>query len=231
MDVNAKFLSKMIWHPDLLNAPMTHWLAYLSLFDFQINHIPAILHQGLDGLLQRQQTLADSNKSDTEEFLNKAIGVTLACPLSPLPYSNLHHGPFHTLSKHGLLQSNVFKCIHLEICSLPDPPLASFMLMTLVKDMVIFDSFPFVHEEVILGTSFFSGNFEHFDPSIRKMMKNKFGSIFHHSFLKFTDNFSFTSHDFFLHSVSVPTTLSFLFGDDVVELKVTDYHCVYQSHL
>ena len=100
-----------------------------------------------------------------------------ACPLSPFPYSNLHPVPFHTLSKHGSLRSNVFECIHLEIHFLPNPPLASFMSMILVEDMVIFDLFPFAHEEVPLSTSFFSGDSKHFDPSICEMMKNKFGII------------------------------------------------------
>jgi len=44
LDVDAKFLLEMIRHPDLPNAPMTQWVLYLTLFDFQVNHVPASFH-------------------------------------------------------------------------------------------------------------------------------------------------------------------------------------------
>ena len=50
IDVDAKFLIEMVKQPDLPNAPMTHWISYIVLFDYVMNHVPAQSHAGVDGL-------------------------------------------------------------------------------------------------------------------------------------------------------------------------------------
>jgi len=41
IDIDAKFLIEMVKQPDLPNAPMTFWISYIALFDFEMHHIPA----------------------------------------------------------------------------------------------------------------------------------------------------------------------------------------------
>jgi len=50
IDIDAKFLIEMVKQPDLPNAPMTHWISYIALFDYVMNHVPAQSHAGVDGL-------------------------------------------------------------------------------------------------------------------------------------------------------------------------------------
>lgn len=74
VDVDAKFLVEMIQNPDLPNTPMTRWILYISLFDFNLKHVPAQSHQGPDGLSQRKRAVNDSEDSDSEEFLDRFVG-------------------------------------------------------------------------------------------------------------------------------------------------------------
>ncbi|RDX40167.1 hypothetical protein OH76DRAFT_1302116, partial [Lentinus brumalis] len=53
LEVDAKFLQQMIREPDLPNAPMTRWVAYLGLFDFTLVHIPAEKGRAQDALSRR----------------------------------------------------------------------------------------------------------------------------------------------------------------------------------
>ncbi|TDL16385.1 hypothetical protein BD410DRAFT_698479, partial [Rickenella mellea] len=53
LDVDAQFLTKMIYNPDLPNAPMTRLVLYISLFNFNIDRVPAASHLAADGLSRR----------------------------------------------------------------------------------------------------------------------------------------------------------------------------------
>lgn len=75
VDVDTKFLVEMIQNPNLLNAPMTRWILYISLFDFSLNHVLAQSHQGPDGLSRRRKEEEDSEESDAEEFLDWFVGM------------------------------------------------------------------------------------------------------------------------------------------------------------
>jgi hypothetical protein len=50
IEADAKFLLEMLHAPDLPNAPMTRWLMYIQLFDFDLVHVPAEKHKVPDGL-------------------------------------------------------------------------------------------------------------------------------------------------------------------------------------
>ena len=68
LEHDAKFLKEMINTPDLPNAPMTRWIQYLQLFDFEMHHVSADHHKAPDGLSRRRSTDADSdNESDDQE--------------------------------------------------------------------------------------------------------------------------------------------------------------------
>jgi hypothetical protein len=86
LDVDAKFLVEMIKAPDLPNAPMTRWVLYLSLFDFEVNHVSADKHIAPDGLSRRKRSLLDSDEEDAEDYLNRFIGLS-----SLVGESTLHH--------------------------------------------------------------------------------------------------------------------------------------------
>ncbi|OSC96481.1 DNA/RNA polymerase, partial [Trametes coccinea BRFM310] len=74
LEVDAKFLEKMIKEPDLPNAPMTRWVAYLQLFDFTLQHIPAEKGKVQDALSRRPPSSEDSDESDGEAHLNEVLG-------------------------------------------------------------------------------------------------------------------------------------------------------------
>ncbi|GLB41124.1 putative transposition, RNA-mediated [Lyophyllum shimeji] len=73
IDADAKFLTEMIKNPDLPNAPMTRWVSYLSLFDFTINHVPALSHKAADGLSRRKRSPDDSDDEDAEKYLDSFV--------------------------------------------------------------------------------------------------------------------------------------------------------------
>ncbi|EMD37676.1 hypothetical protein CERSUDRAFT_73522 [Gelatoporia subvermispora B] len=72
---NAKYLKQMIREPDLPNAPMTRWVAYIQLFDLYLNHVPAANHAAEDGLSRRRPSPEDSSESDGEDELERRIGA------------------------------------------------------------------------------------------------------------------------------------------------------------
>ena len=50
ININAKFLIKMVKQLDLPNPPMTCWIFYIALFDYKMHHVPAQSHAAVDGL-------------------------------------------------------------------------------------------------------------------------------------------------------------------------------------
>jgi hypothetical protein len=77
MEVDAKFLEQMIKEPDLSNAPMTHWVSYIQLFDFSLRHVSAEKGKAQDGLSRKQLTNEDSDESDAESYLDKFFGFSI----------------------------------------------------------------------------------------------------------------------------------------------------------
>ncbi len=74
LEHDAKFLKEMINTPDLPNAPMTRWIQYLQLFDFEMHHVSADHHKAPDGLSRRRSTDADSDDdSDDQEHFGGAM--------------------------------------------------------------------------------------------------------------------------------------------------------------
>ena len=77
LDVDASYLKKMIHEPDLPNAPMTRWVTYIQLFDFELNHVPADKHRVEDGLSRRAPADEDSSESNGEGELTRLIGQSM----------------------------------------------------------------------------------------------------------------------------------------------------------
>ena len=74
LESDAKFLEQMMNDPDLPNAPMTRWVAYLQLFDFTFRHIPAEKGRVQDALSRRPPASDDSDESDGEAHLDELFG-------------------------------------------------------------------------------------------------------------------------------------------------------------
>jgi hypothetical protein len=64
----------MLHAPELPNAPMTRWLLYIQLFDFDLLHVPAEKHKVPDGLSRRKPSPLDSDDEDAEAYLDSFIG-------------------------------------------------------------------------------------------------------------------------------------------------------------
>lgn len=79
----------MVKQPDLPNAPMTRWISYIALFDYEIHHVPAQSHAAIDGLSRRKRAPEDSDDEDAEDFLDKFISSAhVETPLSFMSLAN-----------------------------------------------------------------------------------------------------------------------------------------------
>ena len=72
----------MMTMPDLPNAVMTCWIAYIQLFTFEIQHKLGIAHCVLDGLSCRCQAEDDSEYSDDEVDIEEGIKLVKALPMN-----------------------------------------------------------------------------------------------------------------------------------------------------
>ena len=78
--VDAAFITQMMTTPDLPNAVMTHWIAYIQLFTFEIQHKPGISHRVPDGLSRRRRADDDSEYSDDEVDIEEGIKLVKVIP-------------------------------------------------------------------------------------------------------------------------------------------------------
>src|SRR5260221_3967561 len=64
LTVDAGFLAQMMMSPDLPNMAMTHWITYIQLFTFEVNHTPGTAHRVPDGLSRWLRVADDSDYSN-----------------------------------------------------------------------------------------------------------------------------------------------------------------------
>jgi len=81
VEVDAKYIKGMINNPDLQpNATINRWIAGILLFQFNLVHVPAAKHAGVDGLSRRPPAENDPEEDDDhEDWVDRAysFGVTL----------------------------------------------------------------------------------------------------------------------------------------------------------
>jgi len=70
LEVDAAFLVQMINNPDLPNAAMTRWLAYIHLFDFEVRHVPGKKHTFVDVLSRVRRTDSDDSAESIGELMS-----------------------------------------------------------------------------------------------------------------------------------------------------------------
>jgi hypothetical protein len=69
-------------HPDVQpSAAINCWIAAIKLFSFTLRHVPATLHKGPDGLLQRPATAEDiSAEQEANDWIDEVYGFYTANP-------------------------------------------------------------------------------------------------------------------------------------------------------
>ncbi len=68
VEVDTSYIKGMINWPDVQpNAAMNRWIAGILLFDFDLRHVPGLLHPGSDGLSRRRLADGETVVEDQEE--------------------------------------------------------------------------------------------------------------------------------------------------------------------
>ncbi|KAF8634386.1 hypothetical protein AX17_004208 [Amanita inopinata Kibby_2008] len=127
INVDAKFLVEMIQTPDLPNAPMTRWVSFLTLFDFELNYVPAEKHRVPDGLSRRPRAADDSEEEDVEMVLEKLVGMVCRYKTSPQKETRL-------------LPTKLLTALLVELQPIPQTPYGAFITSTKIQDMFLFGS-------------------------------------------------------------------------------------------
>ncbi|CAD6973070.1 hypothetical protein A4X06_0g6736 [Tilletia controversa] len=76
LEVDAASLREMINSPDVPNAAMTRWIAYLKHFDIEVRHVPAKKHTLPDGLSRTDF----ENNEPAEDWPEEKIGLSAQSP-------------------------------------------------------------------------------------------------------------------------------------------------------
>jgi Integrase zinc binding domain/RNase H-like domain found in reverse transcriptase len=79
VEVDAKYIKGMINNPDLQpNATINRWIAGILLFSFNLVHVPASKHAGVDGLSRRPPAEEDpSEHDDHEDWLDRSYSFSM----------------------------------------------------------------------------------------------------------------------------------------------------------
>ena len=225
IDVDAKFLIEMVKQPDLPNAPMTRWIAYIALFDYVMNHVPADKHAGVDGLSRRKRAPEDSDEEDAEEYLDKFMGSASIQVCSVPSLINF----LSTESLHAYrptrLDNNFFKDLLLVMRRTPQTPFASFRTTSIAEDLSILrveDPVPALVEELQRLKE------SNFDNATKDSSK---GSLVKRSLLSITDEFSYTGREFEHRRVNVAELVTCKLADEVFTLEVQRYPRAFMSSL
>jgi len=216
IDIDAKFLIKMVKQPDLPNAPMTRWISYIALFDYVMNH-PAAAHVGIDGLSRRRRTPEDTDDEDTEEYLDKFLGSSSYHIDSVSSLMNFLSTGSLDAYRSTCLDNNFFKDLLLMMQHTPQTPFASFRTTSIAEDL----SFPQIVDPVpTLATELQhlkKSNFNHVQKDSSK------ASLVKRSLLVITDDFSYTGREFEHRQVSMSEDMECKLAGEVFTLEVQKY--------
>ena len=232
LEHDAKFLKEMIMSPDLPNSPMTRWIAYLLLFDFDMKHIKADSHKAPDGLSRRPRSADDSDEEDAEEFLDRFIGNSKRIAGTSEDQDN------HTTEE---LDTNEVKCLlsslHFQSRALDQMNSTTGVSYAPVEE----DSSPTGKYRAFVSSV--EESEPHFDTYVpREPRTYNFAeeqlphaepdSIFTQSLLRNTDVASFVGYEFFdRHTPVELADNDCLLGDEIVSLPITYYVSTFKGQL
>jgi hypothetical protein len=221
LEVDAKFLVEMIKSPDLPNAPMTRWVMYLSLFDFEINHVPADKHHASDGLSRRRRAPEDSEDEDADEYLEKFMGfITLVrgpsreILLTFSPRDQNHPSPAFSFT--------------MPFRPMPEVPFGDYSSPTTLSTLAV----PWINQnDEVQGRAAFvtqhlaklGQNPFSWDP------KNADGTLLTRSLLSTIDPFYYTGHEFENRKVASFGVVKVLLGEEWFEMEVVTYGYEFMS--
>ena len=216
----------MVKQPDLPNAPMTRWISYIALFDYEIHHVPAQSHVAVDGLSRQKRTPEDSEDEDAEDFLDKFVGSTQV--ETPLAFASLAN----FLSSHSLLafrptrlDKTFFQDLLLTMRRTPRTPYTSFRTTSVVDDLSVLN--------VVEPTPAWAKELQKirqtpYDPSVKDIRD---GSLIKYSLLSVTDDFSYTGREFEHRRISVSTLEECTLGGEAFTIEVFRYPRAYMTEL
>ena len=225
IDVDAKFLIKMVKQPDLPNAPMTCWISYIALFDYVMNHVPTDKHAGIDGLSRRRRIPNDTDEEDAEEYLDKFMGSTSFKIHSVSSLTNFLSTESLNAYRSTRLDAGFFKDLLLTMCRIPQTPFASFRTTAIAEDLSIFSA---VDPTNALAKEFQRLKETNFDFATKDSSK---GSLVKRSLLAITDNFSYTGREFEHQRVDVAELVECELGGEFLTLEIQRYPCAFMSSL
>jgi hypothetical protein len=75
LEVDARSIIQMLNAPELPNAPMTRWIAFIKLFDFTTVHVSASKHQIPDALSRKEPTSDDEPPIDADDCADEDLEV------------------------------------------------------------------------------------------------------------------------------------------------------------
>ena len=190
IDVDTKFLIKMVKQLDLPNVPMTRWISYIVLFNYVMNHVPATTHVGVDGLSRRKHVPEDSEEEDAKEYLDKFMDLVLYRSCSVLSLMNfLSSGSLNTFHP-TCLDNNFFKDLLLVMRHTPRTPFASFRMTSIAEDLSVLQVVQLASELVAEIDWLREKAFQ------RGLKDSSKASLTQHSLLPITDDFSYTGREF-----------------------------------
>jgi len=217
----------MVKQPDLLNAPMTHWISYFTLFDYVMNHVPAQSHAGIDGLSRQRCTPEDSEDEDAEEYLDKFMGSALFISPPPQSISLINFLSSESLNtfRPTCLDNNFFQDLLLTMQCTPRTPYALFRTTSIADDLSILsveDPIPSLAAELRKIKQ------EHYNPSEKECGKK---SLVICSLLSIMDDFSYTGREFEHQKVCTPVLATCSLGEEVFTIELSCYRHSYMTAL
>jgi hypothetical protein len=220
----------MIKSPDLPNAPMTRWVMYLTLFEFEINHVPAEKHLALDGLSHRKQTLNDSDEEDAEAYLDKFIGAVQVVDPKDSPLPSLASRFCLSLTQSVIQASELHPSLMSAFRPIPQAPFGTYNSPTSMSSIcnLDLDENDDEHDDLIRRIRKYNG-FD-FDPAFYNPEK-RVGSLLDHTLIKSTDSTTYTGHEFEDRNVPYPALIEVTLGDETFEIEVVTYRYEYMSGL
>ena len=206
VDVDAKFLIEMMATPDLPNAPMNRWIAFLNLFDFYLNYVPAEKHKVPDGLSRRPRAEDDSDEEDVDEVLDKFVGCAVL-------YNRAVNGRILNATIHAGTLLMAFR-------RLPITPYATFNTSSECSDI----TWPTVSDAVSISIMPETNTTEGIQP-------DDANSLLALSMLRFVDHHSFyLGKEFELRKLEKREVLTYQLGDELVDLEVSLYARAYAGN-
>ncbi|KAJ3504975.1 hypothetical protein NMY22_g17741 [Coprinellus aureogranulatus] len=227
----------LVHSPDLPNAPMTRWIAFLMLFDFEMKHVSAENHKAADGLSRRPRSQHDSDDEDDENIL-EALTLSTSPRVTTVP-DERQSGSRSVLPSSSVKELLSF-LLDFRSSSLPSPfPMLRFDVPLSPQGETSSPPPPAYrrpHRDRFIGNNIALSLFEPDDDEDLCLHSSwtayRIGGVydsghetdlFKHTALRFVQSGVYVGHEFEVRHAYTEQTDSFLLGDEVVTLGYRHY--------